>query len=198
MTEKNGVKRVSGDKTREGIIRAARKLFAKQGYAATSISQIAKLAKINHSLIFHHFETKAKLWVEVKNSFLEALHIDPANLPKAALGLEEFVRQFIEIRFRLWLSDVNLVRMILWQSLEANARELRASALSPYRWKYEIIALQERGEIKPELDPELVCIFIASSVSSSIMTRSNILKDKDKLNTYKALVINSVIDGLKP
>jgi len=48
--------RPSADRTREMILTAERTLFVQYGFAATSISQIAKAAHVaNQSLIYHHY-----------------------------------------------------------------------------------------------------------------------------------------------
>jgi AcrR family transcriptional regulator len=54
------------DKTRRLILKAAIVLFSRHGYAGTKILAIAKKARVNHSLIFHHFENKKSLWVAAK------------------------------------------------------------------------------------------------------------------------------------
>jgi AcrR family transcriptional regulator len=59
--------RTVADTTRKKILDAARKLFVKNGFAGTSISDIAGLAKINQSLIYHHFRDKQELWKGLKN-----------------------------------------------------------------------------------------------------------------------------------
>ena len=53
-------------KTKEIILEAALAVFIEKGFAGASISQIAKAAKINQSLIYHHFASKEDLWVCVK------------------------------------------------------------------------------------------------------------------------------------
>ena len=57
--------RPSADNTRKVILNAARDLFVKKGFAGTSISEIAKQAKVNQSLIYHHYANKESLWTAV-------------------------------------------------------------------------------------------------------------------------------------
>ena len=69
----NKIIRQTGDNTREKIIQNAKKLFAKYGFSETSMAKIATTAKINQSLIFHHFKNKSNLWKIVKQSVTSKL-----------------------------------------------------------------------------------------------------------------------------
>ncbi len=51
--------------TRAKILNTALELFAKKGYSNTSISEIAKSAKISKGLAYNYFESKQKLMEEV-------------------------------------------------------------------------------------------------------------------------------------
>jgi AcrR family transcriptional regulator len=48
--------------TREKILETATRLFSAQGYANTSLSQVATEAKVSKALIFWHFDNKEKLF----------------------------------------------------------------------------------------------------------------------------------------
>ena len=78
--------RPKGDPTRKAILKAAKHLFVKKGFAATSISEIAAKAKINQSLIYHHFGSKEDLWKHVKSAVLESYmrveHLDLEDIGK--------------------------------------------------------------------------------------------------------------------
>ena len=52
--------------TRATILDAAEELFIAKGFADTSVSQVARLARVTKSLIHHHFGSKEELWTEVK------------------------------------------------------------------------------------------------------------------------------------
>jgi AcrR family transcriptional regulator len=51
--------------TRDDIIAAARALFTAQGYAATSVAEIVQKAGHSKGALFHHFEKKEDLFLEV-------------------------------------------------------------------------------------------------------------------------------------
>jgi len=60
------------EESKSKILKSALELFAKKGYANTSISEIAKSAKISKGLAYNYFESKEKLMEEViKILFIE-------------------------------------------------------------------------------------------------------------------------------
>jgi len=85
--------------TREKILSVALELFAKKGYHAASISQIAKKAKISKGLMYNYFASKEQLLDEIVqegfNSLAEMKYegkrgIDPEK------QLEEFIDAILD------------------------------------------------------------------------------------------------------
>jgi AcrR family transcriptional regulator len=85
--------------SREKILNVALELFAKKGYHATSISQIAKKAKISKGLMYNYFPSKEKLLDEIIqqgfNSLAE-LEFKFDKKVKPAEQLEDFVGSVLE------------------------------------------------------------------------------------------------------
>jgi len=53
------------NKTKSVILVAATSVFAQQGFGAASISKIAGTASVSKATVFHHFESKENLYLEV-------------------------------------------------------------------------------------------------------------------------------------
>ncbi|MBN8982750.1 MAG: TetR/AcrR family transcriptional regulator [Rhizobiales bacterium] len=66
--------RLTGDLRREQILDAARRCFARYGYAGTTTKSVAAAASISEGLLFKHFPTKAALYAEI---LVEACEADP-------------------------------------------------------------------------------------------------------------------------
>ena len=66
--------RLSGDLRREQVLEAARKCFARYGFAGTMTKSVAVAASISEGLLFKHFPTKAALYAEI---LAEACEADP-------------------------------------------------------------------------------------------------------------------------
>jgi AcrR family transcriptional regulator len=69
--------------TRAALIAAGRLLFGRDGYAATSVEDVAREARVTTGALYHHFATKGMLF----ESVFEAVHQEMlAASEKAALG----------------------------------------------------------------------------------------------------------------
>lgn len=114
--------------TREKILIAARRLFVQHGFSGTSISMIAQEAKINQSLIYHHFSNKENLWQVIKMEpiaqFQELKGLDIPHI----LAIEDpafFIEQLVTFRFELYERNPDLRRIIDWQFLETPSSHLQ-------------------------------------------------------------------------
>lgn len=53
------------DERREQILKAALKVFALRGFAATKVGDIAKEARLSHGLVYHYFASKEEMFFEL-------------------------------------------------------------------------------------------------------------------------------------
>src|SRR5579875_3432685 len=65
--------------SREEILKAAIRLFASRGFHETSMSEVAREARVSKALIFWHFKTKEDLFMAVLNRLIEPYFIDFAE-----------------------------------------------------------------------------------------------------------------------
>jgi AcrR family transcriptional regulator len=60
-----GKKQERGEATRDALLEAARRLFGKQGFNATSLNEIVQEAGVTKGALFHHFSDKEDLFMAV-------------------------------------------------------------------------------------------------------------------------------------
>jgi len=53
------------DATRDALLESARKRFIQDGYAATSIEQVVRDARVTRGALYHHFQSKTDLFIAV-------------------------------------------------------------------------------------------------------------------------------------
>lgn len=153
---------------------AAEKLFAEQGYAATSVAQIAEAAQANRALLYYYFRDKRDLYWAITKRGLD----DILNLITAVSGapgspwerLERFVRSYYE----LLLGRHNMARMVfrelmvgsdqLGLPIDHHARESLAQVRR---------MLQDglRGGAFTDLDPELTAFSLFGMIHAFFMQR---------------------------
>src|SRR3954452_22443717 len=89
--------RMTGDLRRQLILEAAKRCFARYGYAGTTTKSIAVAASISEGLLFKHFPTKAALYAEI---LAEACEADPVlhqllELKPSTSTLVIFIREMV-------------------------------------------------------------------------------------------------------
>jgi AcrR family transcriptional regulator len=190
--------RPSADATRKKILQAAEKLFVKQGFAATPISQIAKSAGINQSLIYHHFGNKKGLWQQVKHHLLEHNFDELLNLFDKEQSFDTFIRELLNLRFDLYQKKPAMLRMIQWQQLEHNEQLFGTDRFSIDRFLAKISDFQKRNCIRQDLAPIYILNLILSLSAASYDTSRHIqIKTQDEKATYLRFIIDTLIKTLR-
>ncbi len=177
------VNRQVGDKTRADIIKAAYKLFAKFGFSGTTTQAIAEAAKVNETLIFHHFGSKTELWKKVKASVIDSVPIEPLDTePKS---LRAFLETLIKQRLLVYQPRPNLIRLLQWQRLESRQNELSAgNILAPKNWLTSIKYLQKNGKINATVQPEIIITWLQVSINAMIFDNIPFLQYESNRAAY--------------
>jgi AcrR family transcriptional regulator len=97
---------------RQKILSSATKLFSTQGYASTSLAQVAKEAQVSKALIFWHFASKDDLFRTAVTDSLAPYSID---VLEALSGLDELgqIGKLIDVYFEFVSQNVYSVRFLL-------------------------------------------------------------------------------------
>jgi len=167
--------RANGLATQERVLEAAAKLFASDGYEATSLRQIASDADIDIATLKYHFHDKPTLFGEVyrigHNQFLEAIEPFLEDLDRVesredmVVLLDDFVVKMHEFIDR----ELPFVRLTLYRMLEDSEdvisveEELQAIAISRLDEKFQ--ALVDREIIRP-IDTRAMVVFLVASFST--------------------------------
>lgn len=98
---------------KEEILDTCFEVFAKYGYANTSTSMLAEAASISKALIFHHFESKKKLYLSILDRCIEKGRIDMGfNTLLKNQDFFEARERFTIIKFNYYKKNPNLMKII--------------------------------------------------------------------------------------
>ena len=141
------------ESTRNAIVEAAELIFVDQGFAATSLSAIAKKANVTKSLIHHHFGTKKDLWGEIKRKQFSQLAGVQSQLLEASDMDAGLLKESIIQYFKFLQKNPQHSRFLLWMKIESDdtcgeiANEMTNIGLKHLK------KAQEKGVFRSDVDP---------------------------------------------
>jgi TetR/AcrR family transcriptional regulator, transcriptional repressor of aconitase len=116
--------RMTGDLRRQLILSAAKRCFARNGFAGTTTKSVAAAASISEGLLFKHFPTKSALYAEILAEECEAdpalhrlLGLEPSTETLAIL-IREMVRHFREVADAPDQQEAQRLRLMITSHLD--------------------------------------------------------------------------------
>ncbi|HTJ10241.1 MAG TPA: TetR/AcrR family transcriptional regulator [Candidatus Binataceae bacterium] len=169
---------ISQDKhqdSRDEILKAGIRLFARRGFHETSMSEVARDARVSKALIFWHFKTKEELFLAVLNRLLEPYFIDFAE-EVGALDERAQLRKLVQSYLLFVRDNAPSVRFFLGQLLhgEKVPEELAAQVMKLYDGYRELMIdivrrAQEKNLCSRDLAPEAAAGFMISALNGALI-----------------------------
>ena len=155
--------------SRAAILDAAERLFAEQGYAATTIKQIGAAAGVNSALLYYYFADKERLYRAVLERLLGTLMARGGQVFSAARSPADAIRGIIGVQGDLLISRPHVPRLIARELVDHNAQHVTGQfaqlAAGIFRQLCDLIeAGQGGGILRPDLDPRFAAISTISQV----------------------------------
>src|SRR5262245_35782555 len=192
------------DKRRQ-ILDAAIRVFARQGFHSTRVSDIADEAGVAYGLVYHYFKSKEEVLNELFSERWSLLlaAIDEADgsaglAPRAKL---EAVSGFIVDSYR---HDPELMKVIIVEVTRA-ANSFGRTHLPEIRSAYDSIAKivaegQESGAFRRDIDPTFASMSFYGAIEqllSGWIFELIPASDAD-FDEARSLVVATICDGLEP
>jgi AcrR family transcriptional regulator len=145
---------------RDSILAAAREVFARKGFAQTSISDIAQVAGTSDGLIYRYFESKRVLLLEVLSAFYGRLIVGTEQNIDAVTDFDGKLTALVHRHVQAFAEDTGLCRLFIAEV--RNFDDYVGSASQELNRRYTSILLRviakgvEQGVVSPEIDPRLI------------------------------------------
>jgi AcrR family transcriptional regulator len=159
-----------GKETRLALTRAARTIFARDGFVHARIADIAAEAQVAHGTFYTYFESKEKVLVEILNAVDEEVRAAVAHSTDDVVGdtlgnLERATRRYLEAYNRNADMCVLLEQLV---GINPIIRETRTRSRREHvkRVAGRIAALQKRGVATAEVNPETAAEALVSMLSN--------------------------------
>ncbi|MEX0683550.1 MAG: TetR family transcriptional regulator [Dehalococcoidia bacterium] len=149
----NGKRTRRGPYTRQQILDASLSLFSQNGFARTTVRDIARMAGITDAAIYYHFESKRELLEALveERGFLAGLQ----NLERveAEMPLQEMVLWMAAGAVNLMDQNRDFLRLITMEGLGGDEAALEQYTRLIDLWENALVIVFNRYEKKGELKP---------------------------------------------
>jgi TetR/AcrR family transcriptional regulator, fatty acid metabolism regulator protein len=190
------------EEKRRLLLDAAVRVFARKGYHAARIGDIAEEAGVAYGLLYHYFSSKEEVLRSVFRDTWRALIQTIKNVEEGDDPPAEQLRKVAEILLRSWRRDPDLVRVLV---LEVTRSSLLAGEMDEVVASFAAIQeIIERGQadgsIRSDLDARLASYVFYGAIDELltgwVLGR---LPDSDEdLASAERTVVEIVTGGLAP
>lgn len=193
------------------ILDAAERLFATQGFAATTIKAIGTAAELNPALLYYYYSDKSALYRAVIDRRMGAFARGMQGRLAADLAPLDAIETIVRGQVALF-TEAPLFPRLIARELADHAAEKASDAVQAnlvglfQRVSGLIAAGQKNGTIRADLDPKFAAIslisqvvwfFIAQPVIAQLVNRKGMLS-AEGLDRFAAHVVSFTRAGLSP
>ncbi len=200
------MRRAMSEEEKEGrraeILAAAKKVFARKGYHATTVAEIAKTAKLSYGSIYWYFDSKDALFHELMESEGQALrrHVTEALATPSPGAPDAPFRAAVRATFEFFESDRALVKLLFRDSyalgdrFEKHLFGIYESFIGDIE---EIVASAAQRGIVVDYPPRMVAFSVAALVGQ-IAHRRIVTDDGLPAAVVADFVVSLLLNGLLP
>lgn len=190
------------DLTRSALLDAGTELILKQGYADTSLAQIARDARVSKGAIYHHFADKKALFkeillrsceqsaTEVSESIADAANLPAAEVTSLALDAALEAARNDETYRALRGQAIAILDPAERHAIDDLHRVPLVSAI--------LTGIQSRGQLRSDVDvsaASTLVIALLESACDEILASDNPVETHDQLRPVLSLFVESLTVG---
>lgn len=164
-----------GRRSRDQLLHAAEKVFERDGYLKSRITDITRLAGVGQGTFYRYFDSKEDVFRAVIGVLVEGIESSlttglPADSQDVVARIDRANRQFLDF----YRSNASLMAVFEQvATFDEQVREMRQHVrrLSAQRIEREIRRLQADGHADPGLEPRCAANALASMVNNFAYTQ---------------------------
>ena len=142
------------------ILAAAVKVFAKKGFHASRVGDVAEEAGVAYGLVYHYYKSKEDLLETIFRTTWTEMLARVREVEEAGVPASEAVRQVTALLLRTWRRDPDLVRVLVREVTRSQHVQREVEEITHAMQALEDIVRrgQEAGEFRADLDPRLAAV----------------------------------------
>lgn len=186
-------KRLSADDRKRRIMDESKKLFARKGFHAVSVDEIARKVKVSPAILYRHFPSKESLYDAVleeiscrREDYVDAIIAEKASFPAMLRRITQLYTQSVA-------REPDYLRMEMQSTFDGSSA---TAQFFENRWKpfidfveIEVKNLKADGKIDRHIDPRVVGMVYQGIVREALYAKC-ISKDK----RYRNIELDEIVD----
>lgn len=185
---------------RRRILAVAKHKFARFGYDAISLQDVAHSADVPWAEFRAHFEDKAMLLTAILDQGWRELVPRLTDAAFNAISARNGILGVLAVMTNMMQKDEDLVRIMLWEGRRPDPDTGELSLTSGYRRFMQIctdlvLRGQKDGSMKPNLHPRVIASMIAGTLDGMLRDRL-IGEQDDTVTAYSGSYLMSAYDAL--
>ncbi len=158
------------DRRRE-LVDAAARVFARKGFHASRVGDIAEEAGVAHGLLYHYFRSKDEVLETIFRDTWQVLVVETGRIEESGVTLREQLRRFARIYLGSWLIAPDSIRVLVREVARSPEIGERVDEIGHVFGGLTrmIEAAKARGEVRASCDPELAT-FVVYGALEEILT----------------------------
>jgi TetR/AcrR family transcriptional regulator len=171
-------KRIQGGakKTSTAVLRAAERVFAKQGFSGTSMRDISRASGVSQPLIHHYFKTKRDLYNEIKRQMILRFDAFWTDTTRTLVNEECVPGTVLRRIFEFMQENPTVLRVGAWSQLEGDNAPWPGELQALESVSRVFSAARSGGGMRPDLDPMLLTILVEGFMLSWWEYRDNYVR----------------------
>jgi len=190
------------DKRRQ-ILDAAIRVFARQGFHACRVSDIADEAGVAYGLVYHYFKSKDEVLNELFTERWSLLLATIEEVDAQDIGAHEKLDAVARFIIDSYRHDPELMKVIIVEVTRA-ANSFGRTHLAEIGRAYEMIAkivadAQEEGTFRREVDPELASMWFYGAIEQLLSgwVFDLIPSRNDDFDRAREMLVGTICGGLE-
>jgi AcrR family transcriptional regulator len=193
---------IAQEEKRRLILDAAVRTFARKGYHASRVGDIAEEAGVAYGLVYHYFASKEdvleSIFRETWTELLDAIRaVEESGQPAT-----EQVRQVAAILLRSWRRQPDLVRVLVREVARSPEVQRRVDEIGEVFHAIERIVAggQAAGEFRGDLDPRLASWILYGAIEEILTgwVLGQLPDGDEEVARAEQTVVALVVGGLSP
>jgi AcrR family transcriptional regulator len=211
LARRVGVRELAAQDTRDSILRAATKIFAKHGFSGGRIDEISKAAKSYDRMIYYYFGSKEDLFIAVLEEMYRRFNEAETALELSSDQPEESLKAVISFMWGFYQKNPEFITLLNDENLHRGkhiSKSLRAREYSSPAIQIleQVLASGARKKVfRNGLSARDVYLMIAAMNYFYLSNRHTLsaflgekLESPEALAHWQAFVVEAVLRTVKP